>query len=326
MKRFDLFVVSLSIFLLTLPQAALAGVAMPNSVHVPGKILQVRIDLRSQNMSPEAVALGDQLNLTFLLQRIQTLRTQLSSRSNPSDTESIAIRLEMNEAREEAVEIIQQANLECDYVEAQICEEQGVYADMLQHMETNRDKAIAITNAFGFATNGALWAACEGVSIPTYRTPVLSIPAGILGVLAGVIPTFSSFYAMKQVAGKKYSYKEEPNMLAKLFDRPVALHCEYPDSVWMYLSAVPPNDPTGRRRVDQIIDRWVEDKNIPSFTSRTSEMQVDLVTGSKSFPKTLTIDLLSTRQTMLDQLTSEVLKMKRLLLELMLAVRGTKHV
>ncbi len=125
---------------------------------------------------------------------------------------------------------------------------------------------------------------------------------------------------MKQVAGKKYSYKEEPNMLAKLFDRPVALHYEYPDSVWMYLSAVPPNDPTGRRRVDQIIDRWVEDKNIPSFTSRTSEMQVDLVTGSKSFPKTLTIDLLSTRQTMLDQLTSEVLKMKRLLLELMLAV------
>lgn len=325
MKRFILLVVSLSILLSTMPQAALAAPAMPNSVHVPGKILQVKIDLRSQEMSPEAVALGDQLNLTPLLRKIQTLRSQLRSRDGATDVPTLAMRLDMNESREDALEIIQQVNLEADFVEAQIMEEQSLYADMLQHMETNRDRSVAITNAVSFGTNGALWAVCEAIAIPTYKQPILSVPSGIVGILAGVVPSFASFYAMRQVAGKRYSYKEEPNMLAKIFDKPVGLHCEYPDSVWTYLNSVPPNDPSGKRRVDQIIDRWVEDKNIPNFTSRTSDRQVDLVTGSKSIPKTLTIDLLSTRQTMLDQLTSEVLKMKRLLLELMLAVRGTKR-
>ncbi|HNB23906.1 MAG TPA: hypothetical protein PKZ32_15930 [Candidatus Melainabacteria bacterium] len=323
-KLQKLFASGLAIFLLSSSQLAIAS-SMPNSVHVPGKILQVKIDLRSPTMSPEAVALGDQLGLTPLLSRIQSLRGQMRGR-NDNDPDIHQLRLALNEARQEALEIVTQVDLEADYVEAQIVEEQSLYADMLQHMTAERDKSVAITNAVSFGTNGALWAVCEAIAVPTYRQPILSIPSGILGVLAGVIPSFASFYAMRQVAGKKYSYKEEPNMLSKLFDRPVGLHCEYPDSVWNYLAAVPPNDPSGKRRVDQIIDRWIVDNNIPSFTSRSSERQVDLITGTKTIPKTLTIDLLSTRQTMLDQLTSEVLKMKRLLLELMLAVRGTKQI
>lgn len=314
---------SLAVTVLSGSQLAFAE-AMPNSVRVPGKILQVRIDLRSSNMSPEAVALGNQLGLTSYLQRIQSLRAQMKGRDD-KDPEIAELRMELNEARQEALEIVTQTDLEADYVEAQIVEEQSLYADMLQHMTAERDRNVAITNAVSFGTNGALWAVCEAIAIPTYKQPILSIPSGILGVLAGVVPSFASFYAMRQVSGKKYSYKEEPNMLSKLFDRQVGLHCEYPDSVWNYLTAVPPSDPSGKRRVDQIIDRWVEDNNIPSFTSRTSARQVDLITASKSIPKTLTIDLLSTRQTMLDQLTSEVLKMKRLLLELMLAVRGAKQ-
>lgn len=315
---------SLAIILLSGSQLAFAA-AMPNSVRVPGKILQVKIDLRSSSMSPEAVALGNQLALTPLLQKIQSLRAQMKGRDE-KDPEMAELRIELNETRQEALEIVTQADLEADYVEAQIVEEQSLYADMLQHMTAERDRNVAITNAVSFGTNGALWAVCEAIAIPTYKQPILSIPSGILGVLAGVVPSFASFYAMRQVSGKKYSYKEEPNMLSKLFDRQVGLHCEYPDSVWNYLTAVPPSDASGKRRVDQIIDRWVEDNNIPSFTSRTSDRQVDLITASKSIPKTLTIDLLSTRQTMLDQLTSEVLKMKRLLLELMLAVRGTKQI
>lgn len=299
---------------------------MPNSVQVPGKILQAKIDLHSRTVSPEAVAFAEQLELSPLLHRLQILRSQLRSRTDLNEPESIALRLEFNELREEALEKIQEVDLEVDYVEAQIVEEQSLYADMLSHMTTQRDKSIALTNAAAFGTNGALWAICEALAIPTYAHPNLSISSGIVGILAGVVPTFASFYAMRQVSGKKYSYQEEPNMLAKLFDRPVSLHCEYPDCVWIYLNSVPPNDTTGRRRVDQIVDRWIADKNIPSFTSRSSERQVDVITGTKSIPKTLTIDLLSTRQTMLDQLTSEILKMKRLLLELMLVVRGSKQI
>ncbi len=160
MKRFDLF----RSFALNLPFNLASscignGVAVPNSVHVPEKICKSELTYAVRICHQRQWHSGDQLNLTFLLQRIQTLRTQLSSRSNPSDTESLAMRLEMNEAREEAVEIIQQANLECDYVEAQIREEQGVWRrhGFNTWGEPNRDEgSIAITNAFGFATNGAL--------------------------------------------------------------------------------------------------------------------------------------------------------------------------
>lgn len=318
---------TLSVLLLAQSQPqAFAATSLPNSVRVPGKILQAKIDLHSRTVSPEAVAFAEQLELLPLLHRLQSLREQVKSRANSNDPESMALRLEFNELREEALEKIQEVDLEVDYVEAQITEEQSLYADMLQHMSTERDKNIAITNATAFGTNGILWAVCEALAIPTYKQPRLSISSGIVGILAGVVPTFASFYAMRQVAGKKYSYNEEPNMLAKIFDRPVSLHCEYPDCVWTYLNSVPPNDSSGRRRVDQIVDRWVADKNIPSFTSRASERQVDVITGTKTIPKTLTIDLLSTRQTMLDQLTSEILKMKRLLLEIMLVVRGNKQI
>jgi len=300
--------------------------AMPNPVRVPGKILRARIDLHSRAVSPDAVGFAEQLELLPLLHKLQILREQLRSRTNLTDPEAIAMRLEFNEIREESLEKIQEVCLEVDYVQAQIVEEQSLYADMLQHMTTERDRSIALTNVAAFGTNGVLWAVCEALAIPTYAHPNLSVSSGIVGILAGVVPSFASFYAMRQVAGKKYSYNEEPNMLAKLFDRPVSPTCDYPECVWLYLNSVPPNDPSGKRRVDQIVDRWVSDKNIPSFTSPASGKQVDLITGIKSPPKTLTIDLLNTRQTMLDQLTSEILKMKRLLLELMLVVRDKKQI
>ncbi len=305
--------------------ATLAASTRSNSVDVPGKILQARIDLHSTEVSPDALGFAEQLNLLPILRKIQELKARIGE-GTISESEKIIARAELSEARQTALEIIQQVDLEVDYVEAQISEEQSLYADMLQHMTSERDKSVALTNAVGFGANGVLWTLCEAIAIPTYAHPNLSIPSGILGIAAGLVPTFASLYAMKQVSGKKYSYQEEPNMLSKLFDQKVGLRCEYPDSVWTFLITVPPNDPNGKRRVDQIIDRWIGDRNLPNFNSRTSIRQIELITATKSIPKTLTIDLLSTRQTMLDQLSSEVLKINRLLLELMLVARGIKQI
>jgi hypothetical protein len=324
-KRIFLWFVIAAICAQTFTPTVFAASSRSNSVDVPGKILQARIDLHSTEVSPDALGFAEQLNLLPVLKRIQELKGQISS-APLSDTDRALARTELGEARQTALEIIQQVDLEVDYVEAQISEEQSLYADMLQHMTYERDRSVALTNVAGFGANGILWTLCEAIAIPTYAHPNLSVPSGILGIAAGLVPTFASLYAMKQVSGKKYSYKEEPNMLSKLFDLKVGLRSEYPDSVWTFLTTVPPNDPTGKRRVDQIIDRWVEDKNLPSFKSRDSVRQVELITATRSIPKTLTIDLLSTRQAMLDQLSSEVLKINRLLLELMLVARGAKQI
>jgi hypothetical protein len=125
--------------------------------------------------------------------------------------------------------------------------------------------------------------------------------------------------------GKKKTSEVEPNMLAKLFNYPTTADIEYPASVWSYLNEVPADEPKAKTRKEQMIDRWVADSNIPGFTSRSSKEQLDVITASVAQKKGLTISTLGTRQVMLMQLSAEIMKMKRMLLELAMVVQGDKQ-
>lgn len=113
-------------------------------------------------------------------------------------------------------------------------------------------------------------------------------------------------------------------MLAKLFIYPTSAEIEYPKSVWLYLNEAPADGTSTKTRKDQMIDRWIADANIPGFTSRDSKT-LDAITGSVAQKKGLSIATLSTRQVMLQQLSAEVQKMKRMLLELAMVVQGDKQ-
>jgi len=114
-------------------------------------------------------------------------------------------------------------------------------------------------------------------------------------------------------------------MLAKLFNYPTSPEIEYPKPVWDFLNSAPADEDTTRTRRDQLIDRWISDKNIPTFTDRNSKKDLDIITASVLQRKGLSIDVLNVRQVMLTQLAAELMKMKRLLLELMMAARDEKH-
>lgn len=88
---------------------------------------------------------------------------------------------------------------------------------------------------------------------------------------------------------------------------------------------MPANDPTAKPRFDQIVDRWISDANMPAFTDRHSKGQLDVITASVARRKGLSIGTLTSRQVMLEQLSAEILKMKRLLLEITMAVQGDKE-
>ena len=114
-------------------------------------------------------------------------------------------------------------------------------------------------------------------------------------------------------------------MLAKLFDYPTNPEIDYPQPVWDFLNGVPVGDRSGKSRREQLIDRWIADKNIGAFTNRTAKRQLDRITACVPQPKGLSIDTLTTRQLMLQQLGAEIMKMKRMLYELALAVNGQKQ-
>lgn len=296
-----------------------------NTDALPKAILKTGVNLTSQNVSPKTLQLADILKMTVLLEQIEKLRRRVSEQGSEITLENLALRQELNDNVVKAIQEIQKADLEVDFTLAQIEAEQTAYSVILANYQNVRDKAVARTNAASFYANGALWAVTEALAIPCWNRPRFAIPSGTMGILAGVVPSALSLYAMRQFNGRSADSVAEPNMLAKLFDLPTTQEIEYPQSIYDFLNSVPPKDPTGKTRRDQLIERWMRDQNIPNFTDRRSKKQLEIVTASVHRKGELTIDVLTTRLAMLQQLGAEVLRMKRLLLELSMVVNGNKH-
>ncbi len=298
----------------------------PNSQEVPTQILRTGINLSVQQISPNTRQLADILKITPLLKKIQDKRESLGEKDEFLTIDDLrnSHRLALNVI--DAMQIIQEANLAVDFTLAEISAEQNVYTDILGNYQSSRDKAVFKTNALSFITNGALWAVCEGLDIPTYARPRYSISSGTTGILAGIIPSVASAYALYQLDGKHRPSEVDPNMLAKIFNYPINPDIDYPNSVWQFLNSVPADERGTQTRRDLLIERWVTDKNIPNFTDRSSKDQLDVITASVSRSKGLSIATLNVRQVMLKQLSAEILKMKRMLLELSMVVHGEKRI
>jgi len=294
-----------------------------NTTEIPRQILKTGVSLNARSISPNSFQLSTTIGLTPLLEQLQAARAKVDSTNVGSD-ENITARQNLLEARQTVSELIQKTNLEIDFAVAAIEAEHQVYEEILATFTSDRDKAIAKTNAISFISNGALWAVCEALAIPGYKNALFAIPSGIVGIPAGVVPSIASMWTFKQMSGKKKKSEVEPNMLAKLFGYPTNPDIEYPASVWAFLNQVPADDPQGKKRIDQLVDRWIADSNMSGFTDRHSKKQLDAITASVSQKKGLSISTLTSRSIMLQQLHAEVWKMKRMLLELAMVAQGEK--
>lgn len=305
--------------------AAARSESTANTVAIPKQILRTGVSLTSSGLSPNTLQLANNIGLTAVLERIQTLRSQVEVSGGRTTLDTLSARQDLWDATQKAVLIIQRTDLEIDFTLAEIDTELQVYNEILATYTGDRDKLVARINAGSFISNGILWAAAEGFNIPTNKYPNLSVTSGTVGVIAGIVPSLASLYTLKAVNGKKKTSEVEPNMLAKLFGYPTTPDVDYPQSVWQYINEVPADESKGKKRLDQMVDRWIADSNIPAFTDRTSRKQLDVITASVAQRKGLSIATLTARQAMLQQLSAEVMKMKRMLLELNMAVQSEKH-
>lgn len=309
-----------------LPKAAAkAPEPAANSVAFPKQILKTGVSLSAVGLSPNSMQLAKNIGLYDTLGRISALAEQVARGGTDVSLKSLSDRQDLRDAKQTARLVIQKTNLEIDATAAQITAEKELYNEILTKFKDDRDKAIAMTNAISFISNGALWAVTEALVIPTYKYPVYNVPAGIVGIPAGLVPSAASMYTFKQISGKKKTSEVEPNMLAKVFDYPTNAEIEYPQSVWNFLNESPADQPEGKTRIKQLTDRWIADSNMPAFTQRDSRKQLDVLTASVSQRKGLTIDTLTARTVMLDQLLAEIMKMKRMLLELEMTATGDKR-
>lgn len=296
-----------------------------NTVSEPKQMLRTGVDLCEPGLSVNSIQLATSLGLLPILKDIEVLRQRVAGMPNDGSLERLNVRQDLTEATQKAMLIVQKTNLDADFTIAEIQAEQMVYTEILDSYYDDRDRALARTNALSFMSNGALWAVCEGLAIPTYKHSQYAISSGITGILAGIVPSIASMYTLKQVNGKKKMSETEPNMLAKLFDYPTNIDIDYPKSIWDFLNEVPANEPGKKTRREQLIDGWVADANIHTFNDRNSRRQLDIITASAPHKKGLTIETLEVRTVMLQKLTGEIMKMKRMLLELDMAIIGEKQ-
>lgn len=296
-----------------------------NTMAIPRQILKTGVSLTKAGLSPNSLQLANTIGLTPVLERIRALRLRLDTKSGSPTLENLSLRQDLWDAIQKASLLIQKTDLEIDFTLAEIDAEHQVYCEILATYTNDRDKALARTNAAGFISNGVLWAVTEALAIPAYKFPKYAIPSGIFGIPAGVVPSIASMWALKQVNGKKRTSEVEPNMLAKLFGYPTTSEIEYPQSVWNFINQVPADDSKGKKRLDQLVDRWITDSNMTAFTDRRSKKQLDVLTASAAQRNGLSINTLTARSVMLQQLSVEIMKMKRMLLELTMAVQGEKQ-
>lgn len=278
-------------------------------------------DIRKPGLSKEAMQLANQLQMTGKLLRLAALRKELSSLSDAPAKD--ALLREIREIRQDLCEIIEQARLEIDYVRSELYAEEALHNELLQAMMHKRDERVLKANRWAFRSNAVLWSVTEAATIPTYKNPRFAVPSGIVGILAGVVPSVLSELALMESKGHMQEKESRPNMLCKIFNYPVVPRVDYPESVWNYLQSPAQGEEAGKSRIDILVDQWIEDRNLRILTDRSSRKQLDTLTGVDK--QMLSIDLLSNRVSMLTELEALVALMNRPLLELIMAVRGQKE-
>jgi len=275
-------------------------------------------DVHTATISAEAIQLAQQLKLTDNLIELSKLkRARLADKNSLSHDELERYR----DLKEEVTEAIEQTRLEVDFSQSELAREIAVHSELLAAYIADRDRKVNLSNAWGYRTNGVLWAAAEGLDIPTYAHPKYSISSGIVGILAGLAPSAFSLYALRQENGSRFERKPHPNMLSKVFNYQVTPELEYPDSVWTWLNSQAPVGPK-KTRLEVLIDWWQKDGNIRYFSAKPTHHQLDLLTAT--IQEDLTIQLISDRLAMLRTVDATILGINRPLLELMMVVRGTK--
>jgi hypothetical protein len=280
---------------------------------------QIPTDPNSTSVSPNAVQLAEALGLTETLKRLAQLRQEISSMKGQKIP--IELREDLNDARLNVIETVEQTRLDIDFVSSEIEQELAVNQELLQIYTNRQFDRINRINAYSFRVNGALWAIAEALDIPTYSHPRYSISSGTVGILAGLVPSAFSLYALRAPAAHygRYPY---PNMLSKIFDYPTIPRIEYPACVWTYLNTKPAGEAT-KTRLDILNGIWHHDSNIHFLHQHDQKKALDLLTGVNQ--QGVSIDLLSDRITMLRLTRAMVMQMNRPLLELSMSARGLKN-
>jgi hypothetical protein len=319
--------VILTTLLLALPQtdfsrASIAGASVLKTkkhVRTPGTpIFSTHSNPLGKEISADAIQLIDILGLHDKLQRL------LEINALAGDTPSrlpVELRQERNDLHLEILDKVEETRLQIDLVTDEIDEEQVILEEGMRIFTEETDERVNRANLWAFRTNGVLWAVAEALTIPSYKSPKLSVPSGTVGIIAGIVPSVFSAYATRASDGGRFKRQIYPNMMTQLYDIPPIPRVEFPNVVWRWLNSSTSDDKRSRRQI--ILDHWRDDKNINVFHNGINHDKLMLLTGNENYNTNM--QLISDKLIMMGQLKAVTRQMSRPLLEICMAAQGKKR-
>ena len=299
-------------------QAVTTNANTPISGRLTMPVFETPSDPNSTTVSADAVQLADEMGVLGKLKQLDVLRSQLQQFKG--EKPPLDLRQDIADLKIDLLASIDEARLDVDYVVSEMESEEAIYEEVLRSYSQERDARVDNANLWSFRSNGVLWAVSESLAIPTYRTPKLSIPSGTLGIIAGLVPSLFSAFAVRSSGGLRHERESYANILCKLYDLPTEPRTEFPSTVWVHLDSRPAGQDKTRRQI--LMNHWRSNRNIKLFKATNIDSRIRLLTGIDQHD--INIDLLNDRLTMIRELKAVVLQMNRLLLELNLAEQGKK--
>jgi hypothetical protein len=260
-------------------------------------------------LSPEAAQVAQEIGVSPLLKRLESLADGPAADGSRVSLESLAVRQEITEK-------VLAASLDVDSVNAIIDAEveqiRGIRADL----QARRDKAQNIINIASVFTGGVAGAITSAMQ---FKPSTVNLGNGI-GVAGGAGSVVLSIVGMRMQGGRK-SLGDSPRMLARFFGREPeateAIQSVYPEEVWAYLNSARSSQPNVVTRREQLIAKWRSEGRINHDGSPKGERKIESMSTSISQLRKLSINDMSDRVTMLLDVRARVSLMKRGLSEIL---------
>lgn len=275
--------------------------------------LEARIEL-----SPDAFAVAQELNLYPQIGRVDDFKHRVEAYGNNARSiEALWSHQDLFEAKQHVANAVLGASLEIDYVLSAVSAEENDYRQIISTLESRRDKGIIINTVVAQLTNGFMWSLSGIFSMVAIDHAQASNPDGICSIVAGSVPSVLALYALYQMRGPKCRVPDHPNMLAPLLSGTASSDGYYPDHVLKFLNSPEPSKKSSISRKDDLVDRWTKSGLISKGGAVPQSKKIQAMSGTVEDRRRISISLLQDRLSMLSDVSAEVLKMKRGLLELM---------
>jgi hypothetical protein len=280
---------------------------------VPKPLIAQCVDTAAITSARENAAhVAQILGIADSLKRLRALQPQAGC-SGQVDVHSLLL-------RQEILQSITASSLDVDSVISEIESEKSRLSEMRALLANRRDRSLGLLNVANLVTGAGLGIVTNALQFSDSTAQL----GDQIGVGSGVGSSVLSLFVLRWQRGPMHIVGSVPNMLAPLFGRRAELNAYYPPIVLAYLNSTPAGEGAdGSSRLDQLKSEWNQTGRLNDSGSNRTARQITKLTAGPHTKAKLSINDITDRIAMLNDVAARVALMKRDLAAVMRSIPST---